>query len=363
MANSGKNNITTFTIGFNELNEFSYARQVSEKYNTDHHEVLIESEDYWKYNDEMILYKDSPLAVPNETLIYLMSRELKKYFTVVLSGEGADELFGGYGRIFRSPFDYMKYKLLTEHLDFENELFNSLKMKYKSEDIFDSEIIFFLSNYDYFPLDKEELFFNSDLNQLMMNNNYAKDFLNKSYESLEGLNMYDKFLWIFQKHHLLGLLGRLDTSTMAASVEGRVPFVDHILVEYINSLPFEYKNKWNNENSIIASIIYNSNEISEKFDNPKFLLRDIYKNMLPADVLTRKKVGFPVPINKFLNNITLKKIQEMIKDGSLVKDKIFNPKKMISFLTKRKESFSQNYNDAFKLWMIYNLEKWYSIYF
>ena len=81
-------------------------------YGTDHTEIMIGSGEYLDLIPELIRYKDAPLAVANEVPLHLMSRELKKEITVVLSGEGADELFAGYGRIFRSPFDYERARFL-----------------------------------------------------------------------------------------------------------------------------------------------------------------------------------------------------------------------------------------------------------
>src|SRR5690606_3360731 len=98
--------INTYTIGFKELNEFSFSNIIAKKYNTNHHEILMKKEDYMDNWERLITYKDSPLGVPNEIPLAVMSSKLKEKITVVLSGEGADELLGGYGQIFRLPFDY-----------------------------------------------------------------------------------------------------------------------------------------------------------------------------------------------------------------------------------------------------------------
>ena len=115
MSKFSEHPVKTFTIGFEEegFNEFDYASMVAEKYATDHHEILLGSGDYIDTMIELIRYKDAPLGVPNEPALHVMSRELKKYITVVLSGEGADEIFGGYGRIFRSPYDFQRLQELA----------------------------------------------------------------------------------------------------------------------------------------------------------------------------------------------------------------------------------------------------------
>ena len=115
MSPKSKKPVKTFTIGFDEkdYNEFKYAKQVSSKYKTDHKEITISSKKYLETIKTLIKFKDAPLGVPNEVPLYLMSKELKKHITVVLSGEGADEIFSGYGRIYRSVDDYKKMRFLN----------------------------------------------------------------------------------------------------------------------------------------------------------------------------------------------------------------------------------------------------------
>lgn len=128
-SENSDNSVNTYTIGFDELNEFEYARKVSEKYGTRHHEIKMSQKNYFEMLETLIEYKDAPLGVPNEVPLALMSKELKKDITVVLSGEGADELLGGYGKIFRAPFDY-------QHVD-----------KGTSEDFY----TYFINKYEYVP--------------------------------------------------------------------------------------------------------------------------------------------------------------------------------------------------------------------
>ena len=100
MSKNSKKPINTYTIGFEDegFNEFKYAKIVSQKYNTIHKEIVLNSDDYFEEWDRLIGYKDAPLGVPNEVPLSIMSTELSKDITVVISGEGADELFGGYGK-------------------------------------------------------------------------------------------------------------------------------------------------------------------------------------------------------------------------------------------------------------------------
>ena len=117
-------------------------------------------------------------------------------------------------------------------------------------------------------------------------------------------------MWIFQKVHLEGLLGRLDSATMSASVEGRVPFVDHRLVEYVNKVPLKYKIRWKGDKQRKAASQLNSDQISENLDITKFILREAYKDDLPNSISARKKIGFPV--------LTLQKEHALVQTSPII---------------------------------------------
>lgn len=220
----------SWTIGFEELNEFSWARIAAEKFKSLHHEVHIDYQEFIDLAQDMILKRQEPLSVPNEVLIYKMTKAVKKKNTVVLSGEGADELFWGYDRIFRWA--------------------NECK---------DDFLRGFDSMYSYGSHRDDEIL----------------------EEVLAPFMKYDSPSTIvaafFQKAHLHGLLRRLDNSTMLASVEARVPFVDHRLVELMWGVSFDDRMK----NGIV-----------------KYPLKENFGELLPREIVTRKKIGFPVPLEK-----------------------------------------------------------------
>ena len=135
MAIKQSSPINTFTIGFENKNyqEFEYANEVAERYKTNHKEIVVKPEEYFQELKNLILLKGSPLAVPNEVALYLMSKDMKKSITVVLSGEGADEIFGGYGRIFRSTFDFERINNIKNNKNpdlNEKEFINKVQKKF-----------------------------------------------------------------------------------------------------------------------------------------------------------------------------------------------------------------------------------------
>ena len=149
---------------------------------------------------------------------------------------------------------------------------------------------------------------------------------------------------------------------MATSVEGRVPYVDHTLVEFMFTVPVKYKMKWKSFSAIIQSLNQTSDEISESNDTTKYILRETFKDILPKEVIERKKKGFPVPLDvwfrKDINKIAEKELLNInSKIRMIINQK--NLKKWIDYNLKsgKDKSFGQ------KLWMLLNLEYWLREYF
>ncbi|MEW6088400.1 MAG: asparagine synthase (glutamine-hydrolyzing) [bacterium] len=187
----------TWTVGFTENNEFKWARLASKHINSEHHEVLITSEEFVTLGRWMIKKRREPLSVPNEILLYKMTSEVKKENTVILSGEGADELFFGYDRIFRWASEAKTW-----------------------------DVAKFTQLYAY-----------GSHNDLEIVEDALCPFMHRK-------NPLDIVAHFFQVAHLHGLLRRLDNSTMLCSVEARVPFVDcHPLIERMAGVAFSYRMK------------------------------------------------------------------------------------------------------------------------
>jgi len=265
--------VNTYTIGFDEMNEFEYSNIIAEKYNTEHHEILMQKEDYMANWERLIHYKDAPLGVPNEIPLAVMSSKLKEKITVVLSGEGADELMGGYGRIFRTPFDYVN---------------NGTK-----ESFYD----YFISKYEYVSRPMRDQLINTPKNyRIKFDAENKVDFDQKSNE--------ESIFKFFHKYHVKGLLQRVDMTTMQTSVEARVPFLDHNLIEFAyNNIPYDLKLRWLNGEAENQAKSMNSNQYSEILDTPKYLLRKVSYKYLPKEIIERKKIGFPVPLTEWFENL------------------------------------------------------------
>ena len=116
-----------------------------------------------------------------------------------------------------------------------------------------------------------------------------KEFITPLWKRLDRLSYLDKIVWFFQKVHLQGLLNRLDAASMSASVEARVPFVDHRLIEFFNKVPSKYKLKWIDKESKLKAANLNSDQISENLDTTNIFYEKITKKTCQAQLVQEKK--------------------------------------------------------------------------
>ncbi len=359
MAKHSSAPVKTFAIGFREegFNEFRWARLVAQRYATEHHEIEIDLGDYHELWGEMIRFRDAPLAVPNEVALLRMSKELKRSITVVLSGEGADELFGGYGRIFRSGDDFTR----LQALQLEKALFtpgsqdlflSSLKERYGRTD-FSSDGEFFLHRYRWFT--SEEV--GGILKTGARGSQLTSEILDGLYR-MSRSDVSSRFLYLFQLWHLHGLLMRLDATTMAAAVEARVPFVDHTLIETVFPMPFDLKCRFRSAGSALAATTRAADDVSEVLDITKWILREAFRADLPEEILSRRKVGFPVPLGAWLNRGLMRFAQEAVKQSAVREHEVFDEAFVEGFIAK-----ARTQEDGLKVWMIANLSLFISEYF
>lgn len=322
-AINSEKKINTYTIGFKELNEFNYSKIIADKYNTNHHEILMDKDEYIDKWKELIKYKDAPLGVPNEIPLALMSTKLKEKITVVLSGEGADELLGGYGRIFRLPFDYENH--ITE------------------ESFYDT----FINNYEYVPRALRDKVLNTS-------KEYRKIFDDQNIETFSKHSNEENIFRFFHKYHVKGLLQRVDMTTMQTSVEARVPFLDHNLIEFsYKKIPYSLKLKWVNDTSKKEAKFKIAKDYSEVLDIPKYILRKLSYKYLPKEIIERKKVGFPVPLNNWFSNLENLAKENLLESNWLKKEAIED----LIFKIKDEERAGQI------LWMFLNIEFFKDNYF
>ena len=302
-------NLSTYTVGTSTNNEFKYARKIANIYKTDHHEILYSKDDYFNEWPKLIKEKGGPLGVPNEVPLSLMTKALSNDITVVLSGEGADELFGGYGRIFRLPY----------HTN-DNEFHDSFFKKYE-----------YMNSSEQKKLGLEDVgLINSELQNKILNQNIGKQ---------EFIFNY------FQNFHIEGLLQRLDTSTMRWSIEAREPFLDIDLIDFVYSkVPLNYKLKWKEGGKLIVdSEQLNPEDYSEIYDTPKYLLKKVSERYLPKEIIYRRKEGFPIELQSW-NHDLINMFKSLYYDQNIIQ---LNNENLNDFLI--------NKNNSQKIWMLNNI--------
>lgn len=363
MSKLSADKVKSYSIGFDEdgYDESYYSEIVANHCGVDHLSLTLTQQDYLQNLHNTIRIKDAPLSIPHEVALYEICKELKKYTTVVISGEGADELFGGYGRVQRSPMDYKKIQFANKFLPkiIRSPVLKVLGAGSKSEEwaAINSHMEHFFSVYHWFSFEEKWNLFSDDMLDFIEHDKSNIEYWEKDFQHVSGGNIYDSILYAFEKNHLTCLLDRLDGMSMAAGVEARVPFVDHELVEFASSIPFKYKMKWKSPIHQISSVFTNSFNASEVLDDSKYILRKFGATLLPKEIAYRKKKGFPVPLDSWVNNGIQNYAREILLDDVARRRGLFKSDK-IEKLINNKQNIDYDFWGK-KIWMLINLEIWF----
>jgi len=268
---------------------------------------------------------------------------MKKDITVVLSGEGADELMAGYGRIFRSPQDYFRQRIFSRAAA--------------------SPMMHFMDRYSWFnENDKKELV-NPDLLVDGYFDLQSVNYLSNIFQKFNDSEYFRAMYYVQGKVHLPNLLTRLDRMTMAHSIEARVPFLDVDLVEFLSRVPMHYKLRWNSQWDRMRGLFRHSNQISEVLDTPKYILKKLMTERLPQTIIDRKKMGFPVPLDSWLNQPKFREFaSEILLDPSSVIQDFFNIENVNAALSKNSIDSYYDYEGK-RIWMLLQFELWHREYF
>ncbi len=241
--------IKTFSVGFKEreANEFEYARIVAKKYKTDHHEITITPEQFFAELPKLVWHEDEPIGFIASVPLYFVSKLAQQHVKVVLTGEGSDEIMAGYGRYARALqlLNYgRKYESLTPKFLRSAIKTGATAVGGKLTRTFltresDIENLFF-DNFAIFGKSLQDKLFSADTKSRIAEKNpyfYQNEWLANT-DAKEAL---DKLFYVDSKTYLHELLMKQDQMSMAASIESRVPFLDHKLVEFTAQMPVKMK--------------------------------------------------------------------------------------------------------------------------
>lgn len=327
----------TFTVGYDnkKYSEIDYAKEFSDKINVSNVSKKISKEEYFKEFSNVQYYMDEPLADASAVMLYFLSKTASKHVKVCLSGEGADEIFGGYN-IYHEPYSVSWYNKIPYFIrkcigilvyPFRNYTgFNFLYRRSKNiEDRYIGNAFIFEPN------DAKKI----------VNFNYGnktyKDFTKSYYDKVSDLDVVTKMQYIdFNFWLIYDILLKADKMSMANSLEVRVPYLDRKVIEYASKLPSKYK------------IVGNET---------KYAFRKVAKEELADKVADKKKLGFPVPIREWLKEDD---VYQEVKNIFLESEYFFKPKKIIKLLDDHRAGKRDN---SRKIWTIYTFLVWYQEYF
>lgn len=345
MSTMVKEPIKTFSVGFQEreANELEYARLVAKKFNTDHHEITITPEQFFDALPNLVWHEDEPIGFVASVPLYFVSKLAQQHVKVVLTGEGSDETLAGYGRYQKalSLLNYgEKYESMTPSFlrgavrggvaTLPGVLNRKLNRTFLSRDS-DIENLFF-DNFAVFPKAMQRQLFRRETRERIENTSpYVLQ--NQLLEKCDAENVLEKLLYADTKTYLHELLMKQDQMSMAASIESRVPFLDHKLVEFTARMPREMKLRGR---------------------TTKWILREAMKGILPAEILDRPKMGFPVPIGRWFRGEFKHIIDEFVLGDRTLNRNIFDADYLRSLVGKH--NAGENHDE--RLWSLVNFEIW-----
>jgi len=356
MSRVSNSPINTYSIGYKDIplfDETESAREVAKLNDTHHHEIILSAKDVLDTIPEVLTSLDEPFADSSAIPQYIVSRETKKHVKVALSGDGGDELFAGY-RMYSGEYWYSRYKLfprvlrtklieplltslpdsrdkyLLEHIRRIKKFVTGAKDRFEDRlfawnEIFSEELRGKIINKKKIESDK----INPDL---------GKEMLLKRLSSFDRDNI-NRMLYMDLKISLPNdMLSKVDGMSMRNSLEVRVPFLDHRLVEYVFQI---------------------HGNLKLKGKKGKYILLETFKNILPPFLLNKPKWGFEIPISKWLKFELRFLINEYLSKKKIEAQGIFNFKPIEKLID---DLFQDRSDTSWHLWNLIVFQAWYSRY-
>ncbi|WP_277668681.1 asparagine synthase (glutamine-hydrolyzing) [Caproiciproducens galactitolivorans] len=331
----------TFTVGFDygeQYNEIDWAKGLSEKVGVDHHYKVISPEEYWGNIRKVQYHMDQPLADASCIALYFVSKMASEYVKVVLSGEGADELFGGYN-IYHEPDDFAAYKKLP--LGLRRALASVAKafpFSFKGKNFLIRGALpieeSFIGNCSMFTMEEKRRLLKKDVPVTR-----PQEITKKYYDRVRGKDDVTKMQYLDINVWLVGdILLKADRMSMANSLELRVPFLDKEVFKVASRLPRKLR-------------------VNKK--NTKYAMRQAAMRHLPDTTAQKKKLGFPVPIRVWLREEKYYKIVKEAFTGKIARQ-FFNTDVLVKLLD---EHYAGKRDNNRKIWTVFVFLVWYDIYF
>jgi asparagine synthase (glutamine-hydrolysing) len=340
--------LQTFSVAFGQraFSELDYARQVSTAIRADAHEIVIDDHDFFGALPKLIWHEDEPIAHPSSVPLYFVSVLASKHVKVVLTGEGSDELLAGYGKYPRALVNWRAgsaYRAVPEALRgwVANTMLPQLPGRFAR---------YAKRSFLAMPRTPEAMFFDNfaSIGLRRQSALLAGTFASNStpdraygasrayFEKPNGRStILDRLLYTDLKTYLVELLMKQDQMSMAASIESRVPFLDHHLVEFAAALPARMKLRG---------------------FTTKWILREAVRGLLPQAILTRPKMGFPVPFGMWMKEHWQSVARDVLLDRRTRERGIIEPRAVEHLISAHADGRQEG---ADAIWSLLNLELWY----
>lgn len=337
--------VKTFAVGYDEAeySELSYASHVSSAIGTDHHEVVIGMDDFFNALPRLVWHEDEPISWPSSVSLYFVSRLAAEHVKVVLTGEGSDELFAGYHRYAHYLFNRRwadRYRFapgplraLIRHF-IQNSHLLSANLRRKLQHTFLGRE----GNVESLQLDNFYGAFSASERRRMLgasltaNSSPYATYL--SYWNARKGSVLSQMLYADQKTYLVELLMKQDQMSMACSIESRVPFLDHPFVEFAARVPDNLK-------------IRNG--------QGKYIVKRAVEDLLPHDIIYRKKMGFPTPLRRWLLEGRSQPLYNLLLDRNRLLAEYVDLSYVRS-LIERQQGQTEDATD--RIWRLLNLQLW-----
>jgi asparagine synthase (glutamine-hydrolysing) len=349
-ARSRGDRVQTFAVGYGEqeFSELRFAREVAEHIQSDHHEVQLSREEFFERLPRLIWHEDEPLAWPSSVALYAVAQLAREYVTVVLTGEGSDETLGGYtryewtllnsrmDRAYRAVTPSALRRLLRKAIaasPLPATLHRKLQHTFLARDG-DSWPSFYYDNFfSAFPASEQRDLLIPDA-FASAGDAYAGSMA--AWENSHG-DLLHRMLSTDINSYLVELLMKQDQMSMAASIESRVPFLDHELVEFTARIPAQYS---------IQGLA------------GKFILKQAVEDLLPRSIIYREKMGFPTPWELWLKGPQLDTLEHLLNEPRSTARNLFHPKAVTRIFAEHR---ARKRDHSTRIWRLINLELWHRV--
>ena len=350
--------VETFSVGYTEqtYSELPFARTVSDHIQSRHHEVLVSEQEFFGALPHLIWHEDEPIVWPSSVSLYFVARLARERVTVVLTGEGADETLAGYTRyaftIKNAAMDRAYRSVVPGFLrrGLRNAVANSsllgATVRRKLEHTFlakdgNSWASFYFDNFfsAFGEMEQCELLTSEFAREAAPGAAYENvlDYWEHSSSGPQRGELLQRLLYTDIKTYLVELLMKQDNMSMAASIESRVPFLDHVLVEFATRIPREVQ---------IHGLA------------GKRILKKAVEDLLPHSILCRPKLGFPTPWSGWLAGPRLETIRETLLEPRSLDRGYFRREAIEMLFNEHRARHRDNYD---RIWRLLNLELWHRV--